>query len=113
MSIRLIAIVSVIAVVALASGCAQPGVVHRPLFESSYSGDLVAPRAPPPFIVEQVPLRPGYLWAHSYWRWDGHDYVEVHGHWEAERSGYRYVSAHWEQHRDGWHFRPAAWLSID
>jgi hypothetical protein len=113
MSIRLVAVVSLAAAVAaLGSGCAKEGTVHQPLFAPYYAHDLVVPRAPPPFVIETVKPRYGYVWAHSYSRWDGHDFVLVPGQWIPEKPGYRWVDASWEQHRDGWHFRPGRWLSI-
>ncbi len=116
MARRVIAPVLLAMATALAAGCASQTardgkpVVHHPLLYRYYSHDLVAPRAPPPFVIEPVRTRPGYVWAHSYWRWDGHDYVAVPGHWIPARPDYRYVDARWEQHRDGWHFRPGHWL---
>jgi hypothetical protein len=118
MAHRLAVVASIALFAALATGCAeQPArgrtaVVHHPLLYRTYAGDLVAPRAPPPFVVEPVRSRRGYVWAHSYWRWDGHDYVAAPGHWEPEQSGSRYVDASWERHRDGWHFRPARWVML-
>lgn len=104
-------------IAALAAGCAeQPAhggpVVHHPLMYSTYANDVVAPKAPPAFVIEAVQPRRGYVWAHSYWRWDGHDYVSVPGQWIPEKTDYRYVDATWERHGDGWHFRPGHWLSL-
>jgi hypothetical protein len=117
MSIRLVAAVSLIAVAALASGCVQERVVHdRPVYvqqppaQHEYVEEVVAPRAPPPVIVEQVQPRPGYIWARSYYRWDGRQYVTVRGHWEPNRVGYHYVHPHYEQRRDGWHWRAGVWV---
>jgi WXXGXW repeat (2 copies) len=118
MAHRAAAFVLTAIVTALASGCVEqpvhdhPVVVHRPLMDRYYAGDLVVQRAPPAFVVESVQVRRGYVWIHSYYRWDGHDYVAVPGRWEPERSGYRYVDARWERHRDGWHYRPGHWLSF-
>jgi hypothetical protein len=101
---------------AIATGCAdQPGrppAVHHPLMYSTYAGDVVTQQAPPPFVIEPVQSRRSYVWAHSYWRWDGHGYVSVPGQWIPEKPDYRYVDATWEQHRDGWHFRPGHWVSL-
>ncbi len=101
---------------ALSASCAQdpnrPPVVHRPLFESTYSHDLVSPKAPPAFVYEAIKDRPGYVRAHSYWKWDGHDYVFVPGEWIPAKPDHRYVDARWERHGDGWHFKPAYWIAI-
>ncbi|MBB6241989.1 YXWGXW repeat-containing protein [Rhodanobacter sp. MP1X3] len=117
MAYRAPALVTLVLAAALAAGCAeQPSngqpVVHRPLFESTYSHDLVSPREPPPFVIETVQERRGYVWAHSYSRWDGHDYVAVPGQWIPAKPDYRYVDATWERHRDGWHFKPGYWLPL-
>ena len=118
MAYRAVVFVTFSLVAALAAGCAeQPAngrpVVHRPLFESTYSHDLVSPRKPPPYVIEPVKQdRRGYVWAHSYFRWDGHDYVAVPGQWIPAKSDYRYVDARWEQHGDGWHFKPGYWLPL-
>ncbi|MFI4959222.1 MAG: hypothetical protein ACHP7C_08705 [Lysobacterales bacterium] len=118
MSIRHVALASLVAATALASGCVveepvhrqRPVVVERPVVQREYV-EVVAPRPPPPPIVEQVELRPGYIWARSYWRWDGRNYVVERGHWEPERRGYRYSHPHWEQRGDGWHWRAGVWVS--
>jgi hypothetical protein len=75
--------------------------------------EVVAPQPPPQVAVEVIPApRPGYVWAHGYWRWNGHGYVAVGGHWEPYRRGYHYVHPHWEQGRDGgWHFRAGVWIA--
>ena len=113
---RVVAFALFAGVTATVTGCAdQPGrspAVHHPLLYRTYAGDVVTQRAPPPFVIEPVQIRRGFVWAHSYWRWDGHDYVAVPGQWMPEKPDYRYVDATWEQHRDGWHFRPGHWISI-
>lgn len=115
---RAAALVTLTLAAVLATGCAeQPSngkpVVHRPLLESTYSHDLVVTREPPPFQVEPVKEdRRGYVWAHSYYRWDGHDFVAVPGQWIPAKPDYRYVDARWERHSDGWHFKPGYWLPL-
>ncbi len=101
---------------ALASGCVEERVVHRrpvvieqPVHREYV--EVVAPRPPPPRIVEVEQVRPGYVWARSYWRWNGRDYVTVSGHWEAAHPGYRYVHPHWEQRGDGWHWHAGVWIT--
>ncbi len=117
MLVRPTAVLSLALIATLAAGCAeQPShggpVVHRPLLESTYSHDTVAPRAPPPFAIEPVRERRGYVWSHSYYGWDGHDFVAVPGQWIPYRPDYRYVDARWERHADGWHFKPGHWLPL-
>lgn len=92
MKLRLIAMASLVAAAALASGCEEDRVVHdRPLVierpvQREYV-EVVAPRPPPPRIEEVEHTRPGYFWVRGYWRWNGHDYVAVRGHWEPVRPG--------------------------
>lgn len=118
MSIRLVAVVSMVAVAALASGCVQERVVHdRPVYVQQQPPvqreyvEVVAPRPPPEVVVEQVQPRQGYIWARGYSRWDGREYVTVRGHWEPNRPGYHYVHPHYEQRGDGWHWRAGVWVA--
>ena len=114
MSFRNIALVSLVAVTALASGCVvepvhrRPLVVERPAYRDSV--EVVAPQAPPVWVAEQVQPRPGFVWARGYWRWSGRRYVAVRGHWEPARAGYRYVHPHWDRRGDGWHWRAGIWV---
>lgn len=107
-------VTSLLVVTALASGCvvepARPRhvVVERPVYREQV--EVIAPQAPPVWVVQNVETRPGYVWARGYWRWDGRHYVAVRGHWESARAGYRYVHPHWEQRRDGWHWRAGVWV---
>ena len=109
MILRRLAAVALLSTALLAAA----GVHGRPLPDRG-AGDgvtVIAPRPPPPPMLERVPPRPGYLWAHGYWRWNGHDYVAVPGHWERVRAGYRYLNPHWEHRPDGWHWRVGVWVS--
>jgi len=114
MSIRLVALASLVAVTALAAGCvvepARPVVYAAPAPAYAGYAEVVAPQPPPQMFVENVAPRPGFIWASGYWRWDGHRYVAARGHWERMRPGYRYVHPHWEQRRDGWHWRAGIWV---
>ncbi len=116
MSLRSVALLSMVAFAALASGCVveQPVrprhvVVERPVYRDTV--EVVAPQPPPVWVVRNVQVRPGYVWARGYWRWNGRRYVAVHGHWEPVRPGYHYVHPHWEQRRDGWHWRAGVWVA--
>lgn len=117
MFIRGVAVVSLVAVAALASGCMEERVVHdRPVYVQQQPVrreyvEVVAPRPPPQVIVEQVQQRPGYVWARSYYRWDGRQYVTMGGHWEPLHPGYHYVHPYYEQHGDGWHWRAGLWIT--
>ena len=118
MSNRLVALASLLAVTALASGCvvepARPVYVARPApvyAPAPAYVEVVAPQPPPEYIVEHVQPRPGYIWARGYWRWDGRRYIAERGHWEPIRPGYHYVHPHWEQRGDGWHMRAGVWVA--
>ncbi len=102
--------VSFAALLAL-TGCAAQSGPHHPLMYRYYSHDLIVQQTPPPFVIEAVGSRPGYVWAHTYAQWNGHGFVTVPGHWIAARPDYRYVGARWKRYRDGWHFKPGHWLS--
>lgn len=118
MSIRLVALASLVAVTALAAGCVveparpRPVYVERPapVYAPAPVVEVVAPQPPPPMFVENVVVRPGFIWAHGYWRWDGRRYVAERGHWEPMRPGYHYAHPHWEQRGDGWHWRAGVWV---
>ncbi|MEO7065686.1 MAG: hypothetical protein ABI114_02145 [Rhodanobacter sp.] len=107
--------ISLVVVTALTSGCvvAPPRhrhvVVERPVYREQV--EVIAPQAPPEWVVQNTERRPGFIWAHGYWHWDGRRYVAARGHWEPVRAGYRYVHPHWEQRRDGWHWRAGVWIS--
>lgn len=114
LSLRNALLASMMATTALASGCVvepvhrRPVIVERPVYRESV--DVVAPQAPPVWVVERVRPRPGYVWAHGYWRWNGNRYVAERGHWEPLRAGYRYQHPHWERRGDGWHWRAGVWV---
>lgn len=109
MSLRNVALLSLLAVTALGSGCVvEPVHPHRREYRETV--EVVAPQAPPVWVVQEVRTRPGYVWARGYWRWDGGRYVAVRGHWESARAGHRYVHPHWEHRRDGWHWRAGVWV---
>ncbi|MGV8920235.1 MAG: hypothetical protein ACOH2R_20965 [Pseudomonas sp.] len=107
---------AIIAVVAVTTGCVEERVVHErrvvhePAVVQTQYVEVIAPQPPPQRVVEVEPAyRPGFVWAHGYWRWDGARYVAVGGHWEPERRGYHYVHAQWERRGDGWHWREGGW----
>lgn len=114
-SMRNVGLGSMLLAASLASGCVvapvqrRPRVVERPVYRESV--EVIAPQAPPVWVVERVQPRPGYVWARGYWRWDGRRYVAVRGHWENARAGYHYAHPHWVQRRDGWHWQAGVWVS--
>lgn len=71
---------------------------------------IVAPHAPPPPRVENMPPpRAGYVWDPGHWRWDHGAYVWAPGHWQPVRAGYRWVPGHWVEHGPNWRWVPAHW----
>jgi hypothetical protein len=68
--------------------------------------------APPPLRIERVVLRPGYVWAAGYWRWNGARHVWVGGRRLPARAGYRYAGPAWVHARDGWAFRRGHWVRL-
>lgn len=118
MSFRLFTAMSCVVVAMLASGTLQGhawqedrAVAFAPPAARRGAVTVIAPRPPPSPMPERVQPRPGYLWAHGYWRWNGRDYVTVPGHWEPVRAGYRYLKPHWERRADGWHWRAGVWVA--
>ncbi len=122
MSSRLAGLLIVSAAAALAAGCVEERPVYHPrpvqrevIVERPAPPpevvEVIAPQPPPPRIVEVLPpLRPGFIWVHGYWRWDGRRYAAVAGHWREARPGYHYVHPHWERRDDGWHFHVGEWV---
>lgn len=69
---------------------------------------------PPPTIrLESEPiLRPGYVWAPGFWRWDGHHHVWVGGTWMPARAGHAWVPERWEPDGHHWRFTPGHWQPV-
>lgn len=94
-----------IAVAALALGGA---VTSAPAQARPYIGVSIGV-APPPPRFERVGVRPGYVWAPGYWRWNGGRHVWASGYWVPGRPGYRYRPAAWVQSGPAWRFRGGYW----
>src|SRR6185437_12229170 len=95
-------------------GAATPSTLHHtqrgePM--SSRLAGLLIVSAAAAVAAGCVEERPGYVWVHAYWRWEGGRYVATAGHWREARPGYHYVHPHWEQRNDGWHFHVGVWVS--
>jgi hypothetical protein len=72
---------------------------------------VVVDHEPPSHPTEDEPApRVGWVWAHGYWEWSGHDYEPVRGHWERERPGYHYVHPFWENRKGRWVFHAGVWV---
>lgn len=87
------------------------GTVYTAPVQARTYVDLDINVAPPAPRYERVVVRPGYVWAPGYWRWDGHGHhVWIRGGYVRERMGHHWVNAHWQQGpRGGWHFVPGHW----
>jgi hypothetical protein len=71
---------------------------------------VVVTHEPPGEYTEDAPAdRPGWVWAHGYWGWNGHDYEAVRGHWERDRPGYHYVHPYWENRKGKWVLHAGIW----
>lgn len=68
-------------------------------------------RAPPPEVVEDVPVAPAstMVWIRGHWHWNGADWVWARGHYERRRVGARWVPAHYENRPDGYVYVPGHW----
>ena len=66
-------------------------------------------RPPPARVVVTPAVRPGYVWAPGYWRWNGRQHVWVDGRYMRERRGYHYSPAHWEERNGKYHFEDGHW----
>lgn len=73
--------------------------------------DIDVDLAPPPVVVEDVPLHEGYIYAPGYWDWDdaGHHYVWKHGEYMENHPGDRWVNHAWVQREGRYHFNPGHW----
>jgi hypothetical protein len=71
--------------------------------------------APPAAVVEDVPARPGYIYAPGYWDWDAdhHRHVWKKGEYMKERHGERYVPYAWSEHEGHYRLNPGHWERSD
>ncbi len=69
----------------------------------------VAVRPPAPRVVVEPVVRPGYVYAPGYWRWNGRSHIWVDGRYMREHRGYRWAPAHWEERGSRWHFEEGHW----
>jgi hypothetical protein len=91
-----------------ATACLSACVVSGPYPGGrAYVDVAVAP--PPERIVIAPAVRPGYVWAPGYWRWDGRRHVWQDGRYVHERGGYHWHAAHWEEHNGRYHLEEGRW----
>jgi hypothetical protein len=73
--------------------------------------DIDVEFAPPPVVVEDAPLRPGYIYAPGYWDWDDshHRHVWKKGEYVGERRGEHWVPHRWEERNGRYHLNEGHW----
>ena len=84
-------------------------VVSGPYYPGGRAYVDVAIAPPPDRVVIAPAVRPGYVWAPGYWRWDGGRHVWSPGYWMAERRGYHWVPDRWAHVDHGWHHERGHW----
>jgi hypothetical protein len=91
----------------LCLGVAGGAVYTPPVQARAFVEIQVAPPAP---RFERVVVRPGYVWAPGYWRWQHGQHVWVGGSYMPERVGFVWVPHHWYQGpHGGWHSEEGHW----
>lgn len=98
---------TVLAALAATSLAGISACVVAPARGYGYADIAVAP--PPARVVVTPVVRPGYVWAPGYWRWNGRAHVWVDGRYIRERRGYHWNPAHWEQRNGRYHFEDGRW----
>ncbi len=106
MTIRHLAMALAFGAAVIGAGYAPPAVA-RVAVGVSIGLPVIAPPAP---IVERVGVRPGYVWAPGYWRWDGYRYGWRGGYWVRGRVGYRYAPGGWGACGPHWCYRGGRWV---
>lgn len=74
---------------------------------------VIAPMAPPPPLVEIVPVAPyaGAIWIGGHWTWSQGRHVWVPGRHVPPRVGHRWEPHRWVQGPRGhWHLRGGHWV---
>ena len=74
------------------------------------SVELEINTAPPPERYEAVPAeRPGYVYEHGHYKWDGHAYVWSDGRYVEARKGHSYVQPSIEHRGEHYYYRSGHW----
>ena len=84
-------------------------VVSGPYYPGGRAYVDVAIAPPPERVVIAPAVRPGYVWAPGYWRWDGRRHVWQDGHYMRERRGYHWRPSHWEERNGRYHLEEGHW----
>jgi YXWGXW repeat-containing protein len=91
---------SVLLFIALAAGVGACTVSTPPAYETEV--------APPPPQYEEVAVRPGSIWVHGHWVWNG-AWQWRPGFYETERPGYVYREGGWERRGNRWRWSDGRW----
>lgn len=67
--------------------------------------------APPPPVIENAPIREGYIYAPGYWDWDDvhHRHVWKKGEYVKNRPGEHWVPHAWVERSGHYHFNEGHW----
>jgi hypothetical protein len=67
--------------------------------------------APPAAIVEDAPVREGFVYTPGYWQWDEarHHHVWVKGDYVPARRGEHWVGHEWREQNGRYHFNEGHW----
>ena len=100
----------------------------KPLVAAAFAGSLLAyplasmarvdvdiDIAPPPVVVKDAPVRPGYIYAPGYWDWDAdhHRHIWKKGRYLRVRPEERYVPYAWSEHNGRYHLNEGHWDHSD
>jgi len=77
--------------------------------------DIDVEIAPPPVVVEEAPVREGYIYAPGYWDWDDahHRYNWKRGEYVEQRHGEHWVPHAWAEHNGHYRFNQGHWERND
>ena len=90
-----------------------PQEAGQPIPEDQPEQDIVVPEAPPPPVVETVPVappEPDYVWVGGYWDWNNTQYVWVPGRYRRPPGPDRvWVPPRTYHDAHGNHYVPGGW----
>lgn len=76
----------------------------------SATGGAVVYQEPPQDQVEQVEVRPGYVWIKGRWDWRNNQWAWIGGRWERERTGWSWEAGRWDRRSNQWHWIEGHWV---
>jgi hypothetical protein len=89
----------------------RPGYVLTDIDGDGDLEEVAVSQAPPPPLVEVVPVAPGpgYLWVGGRWGWVGTRWVWRPGRHVVVRPGYQFRPGHWQARPHGWVYVRPHW----